>query len=82
MSYSLNSFKGGYIGDYVGVIKGDTRSLDSSSYGHVSKRDVQDTPKSAAVLPATSRLQSTTPKRTRNLDILHAHFRVAPRFRV
>ena len=36
MSYSLNSLKGGYIGDYIGdyyrVIKGDTRSLDYSSY--------------------------------------------------
>ena len=36
MSYSLNSLKGGYIGDYmgttIGVIKGDTRSLDSSSH--------------------------------------------------
>ena len=35
--YSLNSLKGGYIGDYVedyyrGVIKGDTRSLDYGSY--------------------------------------------------
>ena len=37
MSYSLNSLKGGYIGDYIGDYyrgyKGDTRSLDSSSYG-------------------------------------------------
>ena len=36
MSYSLNSFKEGYMGDYIGdyygVIKGDTRSLDYSSY--------------------------------------------------
>ena len=35
MSYSLNSFKRGYIGDSIGsmirVIKGDTRSLDSGS---------------------------------------------------
>ena len=35
MSYSLNSLKGGYIGDCIGttigVIKGDTRSLDYSS---------------------------------------------------
>ena len=35
-SYSLNSLKGGYIGDYIGDdyrgIKGDTRSLDSGSY--------------------------------------------------
>ena len=33
MSHSLNSLKGGYIGDYIigttiGAIKGDTRSLD------------------------------------------------------
>ena len=28
MSYSLNSLKGGYIGDYIGVTKGDTRSYD------------------------------------------------------
>ena len=33
MSYSLNSLKGGYIGEYYRVIKGDTRSLDSSSHG-------------------------------------------------
>ena len=37
MSYGLNSLKGDYIGDdignyYRGVIKGDTRSLDYSSY--------------------------------------------------
>ena len=36
-SYSLSSLKGGYIGDYIGTtirdIKGDTRSLDYSSYG-------------------------------------------------
>ena len=35
LSYSLNSLKGGYIGDYIGdyyrVIKGDTRSLDNGS---------------------------------------------------
>ena len=35
VSYSLNSLKGGYIRDYIGatigVIKGDTRSLDYSS---------------------------------------------------
>ena len=34
MSHSLNSLKGGYIGDYIGttigVVKGDTRSLDYS----------------------------------------------------
>ena len=36
MSYSLNSLKGGYIGDYIGTTiggtKGDTRSLDNGSY--------------------------------------------------
>ena len=36
MSHSLNSLMGDYIGDYIGdyyrVIKGDTRSLDYSSY--------------------------------------------------
>ena len=36
MSYSLNSLKGGYIGIVqgyiIGVIKGDTRSLDNGSY--------------------------------------------------
>ena len=36
MSYSLNSLKGGSIGQYIGItigeIKGDTRSLDSGSY--------------------------------------------------
>ena len=37
MSYSLNSIKGDYIGDSIlgssiRVIKGDTRSLDYSSY--------------------------------------------------
>ena len=36
MCYSLNSLKGGYIGDHIGgsigVIKGDTRSLDYGSY--------------------------------------------------
>ena len=35
MSYSLNSLKGGYIGDYIGDyyrdIKGDARSVDYSS---------------------------------------------------
>ena len=40
MSYSLNSLKVGYIGDYIGttmgVIKGDTRSLDSGSIRVVS----------------------------------------------
>ena len=37
MSYSQNSFKGGFLGDYIGtsigLIKGDTRSLDYSLYG-------------------------------------------------
>ena len=41
MSGSLNSLKGGYIEDYIGttmgVIEGDTRSLDHSSYGSVPK---------------------------------------------
>ena len=36
MNYSLNSLKGGYRGDHIGyyyrVVKGDTRSLDYSSY--------------------------------------------------
>ena len=36
MYYSLNSLKGGYIGDdigtTIGIIKGDTRSLDYGSY--------------------------------------------------
>ena len=36
MSYSRNSLKGGYTGDYmgttIGVIEGYTRSLDYSSY--------------------------------------------------
>ena len=47
MSYSLNSLKGGYIGDYIGFIKttigfikGDTRSLDSSSYGAFPKVEI------------------------------------------
>ena len=37
MSHSLNSLKGGYMGiiygTTIGVIKGDTRSLDNGSYG-------------------------------------------------
>ena len=28
MSYSLNSLKGVYLGDSIGVVKGYTRSLD------------------------------------------------------
>ena len=36
MSYSLNSFEGDYLRDYigtiVGVIKGDTRSFDNGSH--------------------------------------------------
>ena len=32
MTCSLNSLKGGYITDYIGVTKGDTRNLDYSSY--------------------------------------------------
>ena len=40
MGHNLKSLKGGYIGDYVGGItiwdiKGDTRSLDYSSYGYM-----------------------------------------------
>ena len=35
LNHSLNSLKGGYVADYIrsniGVIKGDTRSLDYSS---------------------------------------------------
>ena len=46
MSYSLNSLKGGYIGDYIGttvvVTKGDTRSLDYSSCVHF--QDMQSNP--------------------------------------
>ena len=41
LSHSLNSLKGEYIGDYIGttigVIKGDTRSLDYGSFGYWSK---------------------------------------------
>ena len=37
MNYSLNSLKGGYIGDCMSttimVIQGDTRSLDNGSKG-------------------------------------------------
>ena len=32
MSYSLNSLKGGYIGDYMTDYYGDTRSSDKGSY--------------------------------------------------
>ena len=44
MSCSLNSLKGGYIGNYIGDcyrgIKGDTRSLDYGSYrGHPANLD-------------------------------------------
>ena len=39
MNHSLNSLKGGYIGDSmgttIGVIKGDTRSLDKGTYVYV-----------------------------------------------
>ena len=39
MNYGLNSLKGDYIGDYIGTIigcvKGDTRSLECSSYVEV-----------------------------------------------
>ena len=41
MRHSLNSLKGGYIGDFsgttIGGTKGDTRSLDNGSYGYWSK---------------------------------------------
>ena len=41
MSYSLNSLKGGYIGDHIGGYErgyeGDTRSLDYGSYGGCPK---------------------------------------------
>ena len=41
MSHSLNSLKGVYMGKYIGdyyrVIKGETRSLDYSSYGDNGK---------------------------------------------
>ena len=44
VSYSLNSLKGGYIGNYIrdclGVIKGDTRSLDHSSCVYLSHQDL------------------------------------------
>ena len=40
--YSLNSLKGGYLGEYMGssfgVIKEDTRSLDYGSDGHKFQR--------------------------------------------
>ena len=36
MSYSLNSLRGDYITDYIGE-KGDTRSLDYTSHGGVTK---------------------------------------------
>ena len=40
MSYSLNSLKGGYVGiiywSSIRVIKGDTRSLNFSSYMLIS----------------------------------------------
>ena len=32
MNNSLNSLKGDYIGDYIGVTKGDTRSLDYNTH--------------------------------------------------
>ena len=32
MSYSLNTLKGGLCGTIIGVIKGDTRSLDHGPY--------------------------------------------------
>ena len=33
MSHNLNSLKGILLGSSIGVIKGDTRSVDYSSYG-------------------------------------------------
>ena len=39
MSHSLNPLKGGYVGDYIGVTKGDTRSLDYSSHSSFVSRD-------------------------------------------
>ena len=58
MSYSLNSFNRGYTGDYIGsiigVIKGDTRSLDSSSCEE-SKGGWED---------VLYRLEPTIPQRT------------------
>ena len=50
MSYSLNSLKGGYIGliegTIMGVMKGDTRSLDHGSHGilvvHLLSRTARD----------------------------------------
>ena len=52
VSYSLNSLKGGYIGDYIGDdyrdIKGDTQSLDYSSCGfRLCGADVFRTPLAA-----------------------------------
>ena len=43
MSYGLNYLKGGYIGEYirtVGLIKGDTRSLDDSPYDYESSDNI------------------------------------------
>ena len=46
-SYSLNSSRGGYIGEYIiwggiiGVIKRDTRSLDSSSHNSAAAEDLE-----------------------------------------
>ena len=42
MSYSLKSLKGGcrdYLEDYCRVLKGDTRSLDNSSYAQTEASD-------------------------------------------
>ena len=36
IGFRLNSLKGVYVGDYVGDVKGDTRSLDRSSYCFVA----------------------------------------------
>ena len=61
MGCSLNSLKGvirDYIGTTIGLIKGDTRSLDSSSYVQVQP-PVADTPHSKYWFPE---LQSLNPK--------------------
>ena len=44
MSYSLNSLKGDYIGTTIGDIKGDTRSLDYSSYRCTSNKFEKSSP--------------------------------------
>ena len=59
VSYSLNSLKGGYIGEHMGeyysliivVIRGDTRSLDCSSFHPYV--DLKHTPYQNMVVPIT-----------------------------